>query len=177
MDRPELPPLDIVDHPGKVRSYATGKLPWPERNESRPMYFLRSELTFSEGEGLAFILQERERPLFCRNVNGLRPLANRQRGDDPWRPRPINAHFEVTERHNVPPLTPNRLHLPLQGAICIQRSPGTGGCSHCEGFWRCSLASWRHFGRAWFGCSWWPASRRMPSSTASSRSSPPFGDS
>jgi C-terminal processing protease CtpA/Prc len=86
-DTPELPLFEIINRSGEVRSYATEKMPLPERNESRPLYVLTSARTFSAGEGLAFILQERHRAKIIGETTA--GAAN------PGRPYAVNSQFEV----------------------------------------------------------------------------------
>jgi hypothetical protein len=86
-DTPGLPLFEIVDRSGEVRLYATEKSPFPERNESRPLYLLTSARTFSAGEGIAFVLQERQRGEIIGETTA--GAAN------PGRPYPVNSHFEV----------------------------------------------------------------------------------
>jgi C-terminal processing protease CtpA/Prc len=56
-----LPLFDIASRQGDVRRYETTHPPVPHRNGARPMYVLTGRGTFSAGEGIAFILQERKR--------------------------------------------------------------------------------------------------------------------
>jgi hypothetical protein len=87
-DAPELPLFKIVGRSGKASPYRTEKTPLPERNESRPLYLLTSARTFSAGEGIAFILQERHRA----EIIGERTAG----AANPGRPYPVNSRFEVT---------------------------------------------------------------------------------
>jgi C-terminal processing protease CtpA/Prc len=58
------------------------------RDEQRPAYVLTSARTFSAGEGLAFLLQERRRVEVIGEVTA--GAAN------PGRPYPVNSRFDVT---------------------------------------------------------------------------------
>jgi Arc/MetJ family transcription regulator len=68
--------------------YATEATLLPDRNGQRPMYVLTAARTFSAGEGLAFLLQERRRA----EVVGEKTAG----AANPGRPYPLNAHFSVT---------------------------------------------------------------------------------
>jgi C-terminal processing protease CtpA/Prc len=85
---PNLPLFEIVDRFGGVRKYSTLPTPETEQNESRPLYLLTSARTFSAGEGIAFVLQERQRA----EIIGEQTAG----AANPGRPYPINAQFEVT---------------------------------------------------------------------------------
>ena len=84
---PELPLFKIVDRSGDVRLYSTEKALPPERNETRPLYVLTSAKTFSAGEGIAFILQERQRA----EIVGEQTAG----AANPGRPYRVNSHFEL----------------------------------------------------------------------------------
>jgi C-terminal processing protease CtpA/Prc len=84
---PELPLFTIVDRSGDARVYATESEVQPERNETRPLYVLTSAKTFSAGEGIAFILQERQRA----EIVGEKTAG----AANPGRPYRVNSHFEV----------------------------------------------------------------------------------
>ncbi len=59
---PELPLFGIVPRSGDgVRQYKTLKSGLSDRNGTRPVYVLTAKQTFSAGEGLAFLLQDRRR--------------------------------------------------------------------------------------------------------------------
>ncbi len=88
-DEPGLPLFDIIPREGDVTSYttepATASLP---RNGTRPIFVLTSNRTFSGGEGLAYLLQERQRATI---------IGERTAGAaNPGRPYPVNDLFEVT---------------------------------------------------------------------------------
>jgi C-terminal processing protease CtpA/Prc len=87
-DRAALPLFDIVPRTGTAASYVTPTPAPPERDERRPMYVLTSARTFSAGEGVAFLLQERKRA----EVIGERTAG----AANPGRPYPVSALFEVT---------------------------------------------------------------------------------
>ncbi len=87
-DAPQLPLFSVVGRSGESRQYLTEKTPLAERNESRPVYVLTSKHTFSAGEGIAFLLQERERA----EVVGERTAG----AANPGRPYPVNSRFKVT---------------------------------------------------------------------------------
>lgn len=87
-DAPGQPLFDIVDRSGAHRTYSTEASPVPERNGLRPVYILTSARTFSAGEGIAFILQERRR---------VEVVGDRTAGAaNPGRSYPVNARFAVT---------------------------------------------------------------------------------
>ena len=87
-DQPALPLFQIVPRSGEPASYATPAVAVPERNERRPVYVLTSSRTFSAGEGLAFLLQERERA----EIIGERTAG----AANPGRPHRIASTLEVT---------------------------------------------------------------------------------
>lgn len=60
-EEPELHLFEIIDRSKQGRRYTTLKSPSPIRDQKRPTYVLTSSQTFSAGEGLAFLLQEKER--------------------------------------------------------------------------------------------------------------------
>jgi retinol-binding protein 3 len=83
-----LPLFEIVPRPGgDARRYSTQSPGVADRNGSRPLYVLTAAGTFSAGEGLAFILQERHRA----TVVGERTAG----AANPGRPYPVNAQLEV----------------------------------------------------------------------------------
>lgn len=59
-DTPELPILDIIPRSGETQHYLT-QSEIMDRDGKRPMYVLTSAHTWSGGEGIAYILQERHR--------------------------------------------------------------------------------------------------------------------
>lgn len=87
-DAADLPLFEIIPRSGNGRRYATESPGLPERNETRPVYVLTAERTFSAGEGLAYILQERHRA----EVVGERTAG----AANPGRPYPVSARLEVT---------------------------------------------------------------------------------
>jgi retinol-binding protein 3 len=87
-DQAGLKLFDIVDRAGSSRAYATLAPAPPARNGHRPMYVLTDAGTFSAGEGLAFLLQERRRAEVVGETTA--GAAN------PGRPFPINDRLEVT---------------------------------------------------------------------------------
>jgi hypothetical protein len=90
-DTPGLPLFDIAHRPPDAPDhYATPAARLPGSDHSRPMFLLTSTRTFSAGEGLAFLLQERRRALVVgQQTSG---AAN------PGKPYPVNPQFVV----NVP---------------------------------------------------------------------------
>ena len=84
-----LPLFDIVhrSEPAPTR-YSTTLPAVAGRDERRPAYVLTSARTFSAGEGLAFLLQERRRVEVIGEVTA--GAAN------PGRPYPVNSRFDVT---------------------------------------------------------------------------------
>jgi C-terminal processing protease CtpA/Prc len=86
-DRPQEPLFEIVSRSGEAQTYATATCDLV-RNEARPMFVLISARTFSGGEGMAFLLQERGRAEIIGETTA--GAAN------PGRPYPVNDHFEVT---------------------------------------------------------------------------------
>jgi C-terminal processing protease CtpA/Prc len=86
-DGPSLPLFEIVPRYGKGGGrYVTQAV--PGRHGTRPIFVLTSSATFSGGEGLAFLLQERGRA----KVIGERTAG----AANPGRPYRIDATFEVT---------------------------------------------------------------------------------
>jgi C-terminal processing protease CtpA/Prc len=83
-----LPLFEIVPRSGEARRYKTASDGVFERNETRSMYVLISPRTFSAGEGMAFLLQERGRAEIIGETTA--GAAN------PGRPYPAGDHFEVT---------------------------------------------------------------------------------
>ena len=91
LDRPGIPLFSVTPRSGSepVR-FATVQTPPPGSNGERPLYILTSQSTWSAGEGLAFLLQERHRAEIIGETTA--GAAN------PGRPYRVNALFEV----NVP---------------------------------------------------------------------------
>ncbi len=87
-DAPGLPLFDIVPRGAGGDHYTTDPGLLPERDGRRPVYALTSRRTWSAGEGLAFILQERHRA----EVIGETTVG----AANPGRPYSINARFTVT---------------------------------------------------------------------------------
>jgi hypothetical protein len=87
-DAPGLPLFDIVPRGTGGDHYTTDPGLLPERDGRRPVYALTSRRTWSAGEGLAFILQERHRAEVIGETTA--GAAN------PGRPYPVNARFTVT---------------------------------------------------------------------------------
>ena len=85
----ELPLFSIIPRQkSDARQYTTGTTSPPERNGTRPVYVLTSKGTFSGGEGLPFLLQERKRAV----VIGERTAG----AANPGRPYPVNDRLTVT---------------------------------------------------------------------------------
>ena len=88
-DQPGLPLFDIVPRSGdEPQAYATEPSAVVERNGRRPAFVLTAGSTFSAGEGIAFLLQERRRA----EVVGERTAG----AANPGRPYPLNERLEVT---------------------------------------------------------------------------------
>jgi C-terminal processing protease CtpA/Prc len=87
-DERRMPLFEIVPRSGEKRVYETESAELAERNAKRPMYVLTSRRTFSAGEGIAFMLQERRRVEVIGETTA--GAAN------PGRPYRVNIHFEVT---------------------------------------------------------------------------------
>jgi C-terminal processing protease CtpA/Prc len=88
-DAPGLSLFEIIPRSGgEGRQYATEEPALPDRNGTRPAYVLTAARTFSAGEGLAFMLQERRRAEVVGDVTA--GAAN------PGRSYPVNKRFEVT---------------------------------------------------------------------------------
>ena len=88
-EAPELPLFGIVPRSGEGgRQYKTLESGPSDRNGIRPIYVLTAKQTFSAGEGLAFLLQERSRAKIVGEQTA--GAAN------PGRHYPVNAHLEVT---------------------------------------------------------------------------------
>lgn len=85
-DAPGLPLFDIVPRSGAVQHYVTQAVADPDGK--RPLYVLTSAHTWSAGEGLPFILQERKRA----EIIG-EPTVG---AANPGRPYRINDVFSVT---------------------------------------------------------------------------------
>lgn len=87
-DDPGLPLFDIVARFGERTTYATPAPGLPERDGRRPVYVLTAARTFSGGEGLAYLLQERGR---AEGVGERTAGAANAAG-----PHRVNAWLEVT---------------------------------------------------------------------------------
>lgn len=88
-DEANLPLFSITARqPSEIRHYATAAAAAPERDARRPTYVLTSKMTFSAGEGLPFILQERRRA----EVIGERTAG----AANPGRAYPVNPRLAVT---------------------------------------------------------------------------------
>lgn len=88
-ETPGLPLFEIAPRTGDTDRYSTEPASAGiERNGSRPVWVLTSARTFSGGEGLAFLLQERGRALVVGETTA--GAAN------PGRSYPVNDMFEVT---------------------------------------------------------------------------------
>jgi retinol-binding protein 3 len=87
-DQSALPLFDVVDRSGSHHAFTTLDPPVPARSGQRPAYVLTDARTFSAGEGLAFLLQERHRVEVIGETTA--GAAN------PGRPYPINERLEVT---------------------------------------------------------------------------------
>jgi C-terminal processing protease CtpA/Prc len=84
-----LPLFEVSPRPpAKVTKFMTEATPLPDRNERRPTYVLVSGSTWSGGEGLAFILQDRHRAqVIGETTAGAGNQARSHR---------LNARFEAT---------------------------------------------------------------------------------
>ncbi len=90
-DKPGIPLFSVESRSGgEPMRFATVQTPPPGGNGERPLYVLTSQGTWSAGEGLAFLLQERHRAEIIGETTA--GAAN------PGRPYRVNALFEV----NVP---------------------------------------------------------------------------
>jgi retinol-binding protein 3 len=91
LDKPGIPLFSVVPRSGaEPMRFATVQTPPPGSNGERPLYILTSQSTWSAGEGVAFLLQERHRAEIIGETTA--GAAN------PGRPYRVNALFEV----NVP---------------------------------------------------------------------------
>ena len=88
LDAASQPLFEIVHRDGSKDGYTTEATPPLTRNARRPVYVLTSPRTFSAGEGLAFILQERKRAVVIGEVTA--GAAN------PGRSYPAGTMFEIT---------------------------------------------------------------------------------
>jgi C-terminal processing protease CtpA/Prc len=88
LDSASQPLFEIVHRDGSKDSYTSEATPPLTRNARRPIYVLTSPRTFSAGEGLAFILQERKRAVVIGEVTA--GAAN------PGRSYPAGTLFEIT---------------------------------------------------------------------------------
>ena len=82
------PLFEMVHRDGSKEVYRTPEEAPDSRNARRPIYVLTSALTFSGGEGLAFLLQELKRAVVIGEVTA--GAAN------PGRPYPAGELFEIT---------------------------------------------------------------------------------
>ncbi len=90
-DQPGLPLFSVTPGSGgEPMRFATVQTPRPGSNGERPLYVLTSHSTWSAGEGVAFLLQERHRAEIIGETTA--GAAN------PGRPYRVNALFDV----NVP---------------------------------------------------------------------------
>ena len=85
-DAPKLPLFEIVPRSGNIERYATETV--ADQNGKRPLYVLTSAHTWSAGEGVAFILQERHRA----EIVGETTVG----AANPGKPYPINTTFSIT---------------------------------------------------------------------------------
>lgn len=84
-----LPLFEVVPRPpAKVVKFTTESTTLPDRNEQRPTYVLVSGNTWSAGEGLAYLLQDRHRAVV---IGETTPGAGNQA-----QTHRLNARFEVT---------------------------------------------------------------------------------
>lgn len=90
INQPNLPIFDISSRTGELAAFRTEPNPVQSRNPGRPVYVLTSAHTWSAGEGVAFLLQERHRAEIVGETTA--GAAN------PGRSYDVNALFEV----NVP---------------------------------------------------------------------------
>jgi C-terminal processing protease CtpA/Prc len=89
LDEPGAVLFEILHRaPEPADRYATESTPLPERDPLRPVHVLTSPRTFSAGEGLAFLLQERRRAEVVGETTA--GAAN------PGKPYPVNDRFSVT---------------------------------------------------------------------------------
>lgn len=86
-DEPGLPLFEVVGRSGERSAYATEKEPASGRDGARPVYALTAAGTFSAGEGMAFLLQERHRA----EVIGERTAG----AANPGRSYPLNDRLEA----------------------------------------------------------------------------------
>jgi retinol-binding protein 3 len=85
-----VPLFEVSSRSGAIMRFATEQNPVLPRKADRPVYVLTSEHTWSAGEGVAFLLQERHRAEVVGETTA--GAAN------PGQPSEINARFQV----NVP---------------------------------------------------------------------------
>lgn len=85
-DAPKLLLFEIVPRSGKIERYTTESV--ADQNGKRPLYVLTSAHTWSGGEGVAFILQERQRA----EIIGETTVG----AANPGKPYPINTTFSIT---------------------------------------------------------------------------------
>jgi C-terminal processing protease CtpA/Prc len=87
-DDAALPLFEIVPRSGPAHGYTTERSPLRDRHGKRPAYVLTAERTFSAGEGIAFILQERGRA----EIIGERTAG----AANPGRPYLVTSNLQVT---------------------------------------------------------------------------------
>jgi C-terminal processing protease CtpA/Prc len=88
--KPGIPLFSVIPRAGETAFYSTVQTPPPGSSGERPLFVLTSQTTWSAGEGLAFILQERHRAEIIGETTA--GAAN------PGRAYRVNSMFEV----NVP---------------------------------------------------------------------------
>jgi hypothetical protein len=89
LDEPGVGLFEIAHRePEAADLYATESMPLPERDSRRPVHILTSARTFSAGEGLAYLLQERHRAEVVGETTA--GAAN------PGKSYPVNDRFSVT---------------------------------------------------------------------------------
>jgi retinol-binding protein 3 len=84
---PKLPLFKITSRHAESQQYSTADEPPPGHDAARPVFVLTSARTFSAGEGLAFLLQERKRATIVGETTS--GAAN------PGRPFAVNKSFEA----------------------------------------------------------------------------------
>jgi hypothetical protein len=86
--QPDLPLFQVIPRAGEVVTYRTTAIGATLRDEARPLYVLVSTETWSAGEGVPFILQERNRATIVgeRTAGAANPAS-------PW---PLNRTLTVT---------------------------------------------------------------------------------
>lgn len=107
-EAPGLPLFEVVPRPpAKISWFATEAAPPRDRNEQRPMYVLVSQNTWSAGELLAFILQERHR---AGVIGQATPGAGNQ-----GRTHRLNPWFEATISNGMVRIAPQGRSLEGKG--------------------------------------------------------------